>query len=407
MVSNSFTRLLRGVACTFTFALALFSVAPRAQAVLTVKHNFLDPAFAPDGAAPTGTLLASGTNLYGTTSSGGSFGLGTVFRYNPGSSTYTTLHHFAGGPGDGAEPHGGLIKVGTFYYGTTARGGTANLGTVYRMTAAGVVTILHSFTGSPDGEAPVASLVRFGNFLYGTTVLGGSTANLGTLFRIKPNGTGYVMGYAFTGGTDGANPWCNLLKVGTKLYGTASNAGSGGGGTVYHITASFAFTLDHAFVPGTDGSTPYDGLIRVSVPFSSGTATYLYGTTSQAGTLASGAPAYGTVFGVKLSGSGPAFYVLHAFSGLGTTDGANPYAGVTLVGSGTTAQLYGVTVGGGTGAGGIIFSIFPVSNAYTVQFAFTPNTGINPYSTLILYTGLLWGTTYNAGSFGGGTAFSF
>jgi uncharacterized repeat protein (TIGR03803 family) len=68
-------------------------------------------------------------NLFGTTVGGGAFGVGTVFELSPGSGTLTTLASFNGA--NGANPYAGLVRdpQGNLF-GTTALGGTNNLGTV-------------------------------------------------------------------------------------------------------------------------------------------------------------------------------------------------------------------------------------------------------------------------------------
>ena len=95
------------------------------------------------------SALIQGTDgdFYGTTSTGGAADAGTVYRMTPTGSV-TVLHEFAGGSADGATPLAALIqaKDGNFY-GTTNAGGAANLGTNYRMTPGGSVTILHHFAG--------------------------------------------------------------------------------------------------------------------------------------------------------------------------------------------------------------------------------------------------------------------
>ena len=86
------------------------------------------------------------------------------------------------------------------FYGATSRGGVSNKGTVYRITPAGVLTLLHSFVGAPtDGEYPLAGLLKAsdGNF-YGTTFIGGAS-NEGALFKITPAGVESVV-HSFSSG---------------------------------------------------------------------------------------------------------------------------------------------------------------------------------------------------------------
>src|SRR5581483_11343167 len=121
--------------------------------------------------------------FYGTTAKGGSSNLGTVFRITPGGS-FSNLYSFAGSS-DGASPvYAPILGSDGNFYGTTEAGGASGKGTVYMMTPGGVLTNLHSFIGGIDGQNPIAGLVQGsdGNF-YGTTSSGGAS-NHGTVFRL-------------------------------------------------------------------------------------------------------------------------------------------------------------------------------------------------------------------------------
>jgi len=151
---------------------------------VTVLHSFTGP---PDGKTPSTSVVQVGSNLYGTTGSGGSgLGLwGTVFKFDK-SGNETVLHSFARGAADGADPFAALISdAAGNLYGTTVGGGTFDAGTVFMLDKTGKESLLHSFTRS-DGWLPEASLIRdaAGN-LYGTTYNGGAHRN-GTIFKITP-----------------------------------------------------------------------------------------------------------------------------------------------------------------------------------------------------------------------------
>ena len=96
------------------------------------------------------------------------------------AQTYKVIHYFTGG-GDGGNPEAGLSIVGAGnFYGTTAGGGTAGYGTVFKLAQKGsgwVVTPLYSFAGGNDGIGPVArAIVGPDGSLYGTTGGGGGTS---------------------------------------------------------------------------------------------------------------------------------------------------------------------------------------------------------------------------------------
>src|SRR5258708_1352805 len=96
------------------------------------------------------------------------------------AQTYVTLHSF--NSTDGNDPLGTLVQgVDGNFYGTTHSGGSFNLGTVFKISPGGTVTTLHSFcaqTSCPDGSATGAplALASDGNF-YGTTLAGGTNGS--------------------------------------------------------------------------------------------------------------------------------------------------------------------------------------------------------------------------------------
>jgi len=151
-------------------AIILGPITVNAQA-LTVLHSFNGT----DGQLSESALVqGSDGNFYGTTALGGANHLGTVFKIDS-AGNLTTLHSFSGFPNDGATPTAGLIQGsdGTFY-GTTALGGMFYQGTLFRITPAGAVTILHSFSGLlGDGSIPMGGVLQASDgSLYGTTALG-------------------------------------------------------------------------------------------------------------------------------------------------------------------------------------------------------------------------------------------
>jgi uncharacterized repeat protein (TIGR03803 family) len=200
----------------------------------SILHSF---DFGVEGFFPYGGTLLRDTegNLYGTVEVGGSGGGGSVFKLGP-HGKLTVLHAF-GGTGDGASPIGNLVKdaAGNFY-GVTEYGGAFGFGTVFKIDAKGVETVLYSFSGTKgDGLSPVGGLVRddAGN-LYGTTNSGGAHF-LGTIFKLDPNNKETIL-HQFDGAT-GRNPeFALLLDSKGTLYGTAFQGGAYGGGVVFKLT---------------------------------------------------------------------------------------------------------------------------------------------------------------------------
>ncbi len=172
-------------------------------------------------------------NMYGTTYTGGTNGRGCVYKLDT-AGTETVVYNFTGGS-DGGLPFAGLtLDLDGNLYGTTAYGGAFNFGTVYEVNTAGIETVLHSFEGGSDGATPHAAVVRDSvGDLYGTTYYGGS-ANLGTLFRISSDGTETLL-HVFLGGgkdNDALEPTGDLTRDSDgNLYGTTY----GPGGVVFKL----------------------------------------------------------------------------------------------------------------------------------------------------------------------------
>lgn len=133
-------------------------------------------------------LQGTDGNFYGTTSAGGSNGVGIIYKIVPSSRTESVFYTFQGGATDGATPSSRL-KIGTDgnFYGLTFAGGYFDNGTFYQITPAGVFRLLYSFAGvdSGDGELPDASLLQDVNGIWWGTTVSGGTSGQGTIFSIR------------------------------------------------------------------------------------------------------------------------------------------------------------------------------------------------------------------------------
>jgi uncharacterized repeat protein (TIGR03803 family) len=201
-----------------------------------------------EGAQPLASMILSGSTLFGTTSTGGSGGKGSLFRMNTDGSSFTNLHSFSAlvsnTNSDGAQPFGGLTLSGNTLFGATLSGGPSSNGVLFKLNIDGLgFTNLHNFSGlnnrtNRDGANPYGTLFLSGNTLYGTASAGGSFSN-GTVFVINTDGTGFQVLYNFTGllnntNADGAGPVSGILWSNT-LYGMTHNGGSGSNGTVFSL----------------------------------------------------------------------------------------------------------------------------------------------------------------------------
>jgi uncharacterized repeat protein (TIGR03803 family) len=276
-----------------------------------------------------GLVLALDGNFYGVDQFGGANNIGDVFKLTP-AGVRTVLYSFNPSTDNGFNlmpptlgPDGNLYGIDTFtnnlfkitvtsgkfsivkknvavpggtvgltlgvdgkFYGVTVSGGTAGKGTVFSMTTAGKVTILHSFNGT-DGLTPVGIPVQASDSdFYGTTT--GTTANstLGTIYKITPSGTFTLLHTFASDGSEGSNAYAGLVAASDgNLYGSANNGGPppSNNGTLFKITRTGTFSVIHAF-DNTDGNNPW-------VPLRQDTEGTLYGVTN-GGTAGGGGGIY-------------------------------------------------------------------------------------------------------------------
>jgi uncharacterized repeat protein (TIGR03803 family) len=137
-----------------------------------------------DGADSHGSLIQVGDSLYGITNAGGSSNRGVVFKIDTDGTDFQVLHSFTGNSNDGGGPiAGSLIQSGSILYGMTYSGGASNNGVVFQIDANGTgFQVLHSFNGT-EGKHPYGSLLLSGLTLYGMTGDGGSS-NQGVIFAL-------------------------------------------------------------------------------------------------------------------------------------------------------------------------------------------------------------------------------
>ena len=312
------------------------------QSTLTTLASFTGA----DGNQPQGVVVVrSSGHLFGTTSSGGADGKGTVFELaGSGDTTLKTLVSFTGANGSG--PFSGLTLLHDCLYGTTSAGGAGNDGTVFELCGPGhkTLTTLVSFDGT-NGSRPLAGLVadRAGN-LYGTTVGGGANGS-GTVFKLSGPHHETLSTLVNFAGTNGSGPRGGLaIDAYDNLFGTTEGGGAGQVGTLYELRGPSHETLTTLFAfsaSGPGGTSPEDGLLIDS-------AGNLYGTTS--GGVDSSPDELGSVF--KLSADHVTLTTLYTFTGNG--DGGNPVGGLAADPNG---NLYGTTTSFGASGNGVVFKL--------------------------------------------------
>ncbi len=248
------------LSCTGGLAPGCGTAFKLSSGIETVLHTFTG---APDGETPLpGLIRDKAGNLYGTTSEGGAGPNGTIFKITT-SGNESVIHSFTGSP-DGDSPFAVLIQdpAGNFY-GTTSAGGSFGFGCVFKLSKRGKETVLYSFTGGSDGSTPFSGLIldSAGN-LYGTTYFGGGSQGHGVVFKLDPSGTETVL-HTFTANRDGAHPYAGLTSDGQgNLYGTTYFGGKSGFGTIFKIDTTGKETVLHSFA-GPEGVNPYFGSLVI------------------------------------------------------------------------------------------------------------------------------------------------
>ena len=369
-----------------------------------------------NGAYPllSNLLLDANGNLFGTTYEGGPDSLGTVFEIAKTASGYasspTTLFNTYTPAGNyGAYPLGGLVAdANGNLFGTTVEGGY-DYGTLFEIpktaTGYGAGFALTSFNYS-NGYEPLGNLtIDAKGDLFGTTAYGGN--GYGNVFELVNNGTvanpsyasnptdlgnfNYSNGYYPTGGL--------ITDAHGDLLGTAYEGGTNSYGAVFELvkdaSSPTGFDTPIALVNFnySNGAYPYGSL-------TTDTHGNLFGTTYDGGTSG-----YGTVFEVMKTATGYA-NTPTVLANFNYSNGDHPYGNLVADSHG---DLFGVTYEGGANGYGTVFEIPKTASGYgslVTVFSFNGSNGANPASGLTIDShGNLFGTTYEGGTNGVGTAF--
>jgi uncharacterized repeat protein (TIGR03803 family) len=277
-------------------------------------------------------------------------------------------------------------------------------------------TTLHTFTGGGnDGARPSSPLVQAADgTIYGVTAQGG-TNNNGTVFRMRPDGSGYQVIFSFpTGAGAPIGPGHSLLLgrdgalFGTSEFGGSAVAGGPGAfGTLYRLnTDGSGFAVLRTFTAGgptvvNDAGAPRGGLVQADDGFLYGCATT--GTATGTTTADRGGVIY------RIAPDGSDYRLIFSFQGgVGSSTGVAPNS-LTL---GNDGMLYGTALGGpaaGGGTGGTVFTLRTDGTGFAVlkTFGNSINSSIqSPESQLIHASdGYLYGTTRSGGTTGDGAIY--
>ena len=394
------------VALVFLLAATLIGAGQNSAhaQTFTLLHVFAGE----DGAYPFGGLTLDGAgNLYGTTQGGvrgNDYGNAFKLAHKGSGWVLAPLYYFTGGA-DGGEPESGLvIGPNGAFYSTTYGGGVSpyGVGTVFELTPPPTVCksvlcywnerVLYPFMGVPDAGLPgYADLIfdQAGN-IYGTTAEQGAN-NKGAVYELSPSGEGWTerVIYSFTDGSDGGFPYGGVIQdVSGNLYGTAQGGGSDDCpftcGTVYQLTSagnSWTQSVIFSFTGSTTGGQPQSTLLMDP-------AGNLYGTTTYYGPDGGG-----TVFELTPSNGGWSFSLIASFN-------CFVPVGVTMDSAG---NLYGVCGGGGAYGDGWVFKLTHSNGTWLVHdlHDFSGSDGATPYAPVTLDArGNIYGTTIAGGAVG-------
>jgi len=360
-----------------------------------------------DGDNPvTGLALDENGNLYGTVSHGGTLcgglGCGYIFKMTRSAHgwTKTAIYEFNGTSGDGSIPSSDLIfdQSGNLY-GETSGGGSADAGTVFKLTrhsdGSWAESTLYSFAGGLAGAGPQGGLIfdKSGN-LFGVA---GGGLDAGVVFELTPHIDGTwteQLLYTFQpGGGDGIQPNGGIaFDAQGDLFGSTYSGGANGEGTIFELTpgqgGAWQEGIIYSFANDNNGRSPLGGVVFDG-------AGNLYGTTWRAGSSDAG-----TVFELSPgSGGGWDFELLHTFDG--DQDVGNPVATMVMDSKG---NLYGTAEGDGY-VWPSIGSVFKLSNlggkwkeSVLFRFGGGPDGGYPVDSVVFDRAGNLYGTAYDGGT---------
>ncbi len=400
--------------------------------VFRLLGQFTGAAGALPGSAPAGGLIYNSTDglLYGTTENGGTNSFGVAFKISTAlTPAYTLLRHFA--DATGSQPVGALVKgADGSLYGMTYLGGTAALGTVYKLTITGTHTVLASFSGTTGavlGSAPRGGLcLGIDDQFYAVTPSGG-VGNLGTAFKVSNAGVFTALGAVSL--SAGWSPNGAPVLAGSTLIFPNAAGGAAGGGNLMSITTGGAVSVAAA-LGGTLGNAADGALKAVSGNWygvtakggasSRGTmfkysvangAQLVLAYSTSAGSLAEGpvilgsdgllwcvgreggATARGTIY--KITTAGVRTRVVSFTGTTGAAPGGKPRGPLALA---TDGNFYGLCGEGGTANTGLLFKL-TATGAYSVMSQCAATGARLPAGGLVIGTdGNLYGTMSAGGA---------
>jgi uncharacterized repeat protein (TIGR03803 family) len=365
---------MTAIAVTVIAVVVMFAGAavPAQAQTPTVLHTF--PLALTDACKPEGNIVQGRDgNMYGDGAVCGANGGGAVYKISPAGAE-SVFYSF---PQQWTNCGGAGLTLGSDgnFYGTCIAGNPATgLGSIFRLTPAGVFTDLHDFTGVNGDSLPVYPPIQAsdGNF-YG--VSGNEVQICGNVYRMTPAGV-YTNLHTFSGSD--CHP-SNLVQASDgNLYGTLADcAVVSTDGCVYRISTAGVFKEIHDFAL-TTGEVPCTGLIQ-------GKDGKLYGATNSGA-----ANGWGNIYKLTTAGVATDLHDFNNATDAACVNNAGPPVNMLQVADGT---FYGVNPAYGL-YGGSIYKLTSANVFSAWMFPSTDVDGNSPSSTLIQNTnGLVYGTT--------------
>jgi uncharacterized repeat protein (TIGR03803 family) len=331
--------------------------------------------------------MGSDGRLYGTTRQGGFAGNGMVFSIATDGSGFTILKQFLSRT-EGVSPRGGVIQAADgVLYGATEEGGVSGEGTVFRLNPDGSGFVTLTNLGAGTGTNPIAQLLLASDgALYGSCINGGNGATNGTLWKIQTNGTGFTVLKMFAAnGNEGRRPFAPLIEgADGLLYGVTDSGGSTNRGVVSKMAKDGSgFAVLRSLLGFGEPANPEGRLLQL--PDGS-----LIGVSA-----AGGSAGFGSIFKIQTNGAG--YQVIHSFVATGG-DGRMPIGGLVQAGDGS---LVGTTRVGGGQAAGSVYKINPDGGEYQILYRFSTNYPAAQEPWAALTPGPVNGKLYGAATIGG------
>jgi uncharacterized repeat protein (TIGR03803 family) len=316
---------------------AVYKIAAGTHAV-SLFASFVAPSSTTGAFPQSGLTLDSSGNLWGTTSQGGTYSAGVIYKIAAGTSTITTVASLPQvGGGISSVNDSMVIDSSGNLFGASQGSGD---GFLFELPAgSSTVTNLHTFSGS-DGANPAGSVIldSSGN-LYGTTYAGGANSD-GTVFKLSG---GTLTTLVTFNGTNGSAPEATpVMDASGNLFGTTATGGANGDGTVWEIAHGTSTLTTLASFNNTNGNGPERGKLLMD------SAGDLYGTTNVGGTSGDG-----TAWELP-AGTG----TIVPITNFNSTTGYNPPVGLLMDSAG---KLFGVTNSGAANGYGAVYELSQTS----------------------------------------------